>query len=325
MGAGVLTSDLLPARAATPRKTLGLALRARIELAPPDVMAQITDELSAAGLRNGRIATVPAAYHTLGGGAPVLPINNHPATLHGDVDGDGKAEWVVGCYYHPERVIPDKPGAPDPVGDRMREVAEDDRARIVVFKQDAVGKWKLSWKSPGLGFRFGAPEYNLREVQQNLDRMESLLPPLALVDVDRDGVQEIAYTCWSRSDAVGAMPGVYRWEKAVRPQPTEALGRWMSVAPQADRFSLQDVDQDRVLEVVAGSRYVGYGTGDNDVPRVWKWTGRQFQEASGRYPLFYSQLADRYREHMKSLDASGGDWKRNLWERAYQKARSLAG
>jgi phytoene dehydrogenase-like protein len=99
----------------------------------------------------------------------------------------------------------------------------------------------------------------------------------------------------------------------------------VAVAPQADRFSMRDLDGDRRLEVVTGSPYVGFGTGDDDVPRVWRWNGRQYQEASSEFPAFYRQLAARYAAYIRRMEVQREEFRRSAWQRALQKATSLAG
>lgn len=257
--------------------------------------------------RNGwedvQIATVTPGYTLVNG----VVNRQEPqfATFFGDVDGDRRPEWVVGCYFN----APPNPGRPVPPG------GSDDRARIVVFKKNAKGEWQ-TWRSAGLGNEFAEPRFNREEVENGLDRVENLLLPLSLVDVDRDGQLEIAYHCLSRS-GLGDLPGVLRYENT----------RWVSIAPQADRFSLQDLDRDGKLEAVTGSRRIGSGSGDDDVPRVWRWDSqrRQFREASRDFPQFYSDLANRYQLFIQRKEAKGEEIDRSVWERAIQKANSMAG
>jgi hypothetical protein len=236
----------------------------------------------------------------------VIPWDGRRATLQGDLDGDGRPEWVVACYLP----VPSDTGT----GAAARMVP-DARARIVVFREDPDGHWRLDWASSGLGYEFRAPEYNLREVEADLDSFEHLRPPLALVDADGDGRLDIFYHSWSRSEEVGALPGIFR----------RVESRWLNVAPQSDRFSLVDLDLDGRMEVITGSPGIGHGNGDDDVPRVWRWTGSTYQEASREFPFFYRELARRYASYLARTRASAGPNGNGPWRRAYQKALSLSG
>ncbi len=259
-------------------------------------MLQFYAEMERNQIRRHVIPSVDTAYFSIDG--RTRPGHGRIATLYGDVDGDGQGEWVVGCYQ--------LAAAKGHTG--------DDRAHVVVFKRETSGRWRFSWRSPGLGFSFHAPDYNLREVDDAIDSAEHLLPSLALVDIDGDRRLEIAYTCWSQSESLGALPGILRWDG----------GKWSSIAPRGDRFSLRDLDGDGKLETLTGSRFVGDGTGDNDVPRVWRWDGRQYIEASAQFKKFYADLAQRYRDYINRMRSMDVDWKKNVWERAYQKAVTLA-
>lgn len=279
-------------------------------------LIQFHNELQRQGWQGAAVAVVPVDYVESAGS--VRPAGSQFATLYGDVTGDGQPDWVVGYTFPSEAAA-----APEPGGTmfgimgrgRFDVPARDDRARIVVFVRDGAGRWRFSWRSPGLGYEFCEPKYNLREVELGLERLEHVRLPLALADIEGDGRLEIVYQAWSESPAVGALPGVYRFDGT----------RWTSVAPQADRFSLQDVDGDGKLEVVTGSRYIGYGTGDDDVPRVWRWNGRQYEEASSYFPLFYAELVVRYRRYVQSMEQRGEPFDRAAWQRAIQKATSLSG
>jgi hypothetical protein len=267
----------------------------------PEVMAMIYSKLrEQPGLDDAQIATVPVKYVQEGG--TVVPVGAQFATFFGDVDGDGRGDWVVGFYVSVKDPSPSRP------------FNLDDRARIAVFRQAREGGWTV-WCSPGLGWEFAPPDYNVEEVLNGLDDLRNLMLPLSLVDVDNDGRREIAYHCRSQSAALGGLPGVYRLDGA----------RWVSIAPQADRFSLQDVDGDHKLEVVTGSRRIGQGAGDDDVPRVWRWRDRQYREASSEFPRFYSDLAVRYHDYMKRKEQAGETFDRAVWERAIQKATLLSG
>jgi len=242
-------------------------------------------------------ATVPVRYGWAGG--RIVVTRRHFAILSGDVDADaqGSPELVVGCYF---------PSTPSEGG------TQDDRARIVVFKR--VGRiWVKEWTSPGLGYEFDRPRYNIEEVEQGLESLASLAPPVQLVKILGDRQYSIAYFAWSKSAQVGGLPGIYRYSG----------GRWHNVAPQADRFSIRDLDGDGEIQVVAGTRYVGFGSGDDDVPRVYRWDGRRFEEASSRFPRFYRDLAEAYRHHVRELEERHQLFARDVWERAIRKADSF--
>lgn len=286
-------------------------------LATPVEMNQFHNELQRQGWVGAFVATVPTRYAIRDG--EVMPIEPRFATFLGDVDGDRQPERVVGCYFPPASTATEgettaiAPGAA-PGGPAARG-PQDDRARLVVFKRDAEGQWRFAWRSPGLGYSFHPPEYNLREVREGLDELGNLRLPIALIDVDGDGRREIAYYCVSQSPHLRALPGVYHYDGT----------RWLSVAPQADRFALRDLNRDGTMEVIAGTRYVGYGAGDDDVPRIWRWSGSRYQEASREFPSFYSELAARYQAYVKRMRGSGDEFNRAAWERAIQKAASMAG
>jgi hypothetical protein len=279
--------------------------RAHLKQATAEELTQFHNELERAGWQSPGLAPIPSAYHRSASG--VHPVRVQFATLQGDLDGDGQPEWVVGYHFPPQQ----RSGAAASAG----SARADDRARIAVFRKETSGDWRLTWVSPGLGYEFGAPRFNVREVELDLDHITNLRPPLALVDIDRDGKLEIAYYCWSELETLGGLPGVYRFDGA----------RWVSVAPQADRFSLRDLNRDGALEVITGSRFVGHGMGDDDVPRVWRWNGRQYQEASSEFPAFYADLRTRYDAHVRRMERAGEKFERAVWERAIRKAASLAG
>ena len=287
----------------------------RLKLPSRDEMRQFYAELKREGWESAQIAAIPTGYTKTDIG--LRTTGTHFATLYGDLDGDQRPEWVVGCYL-PSRSGSDAdpqsamPGMMPVVGAPGR--TRDDRARVAVFKRNSEG-WRLNWLSPGLGYEFHAPDYNLQEVNAGLEQIETLSLPLALVDVDHDGRPEIAYQCWSEAPTIGALPGIYRYDGT----------RWVGIAPQADRFSVQDVDRDGKMEVVTGSRYVGYGTGDDDVPHVWRWNGRRYQEASADFPTFFSALATRYRKLVSRKEQKGEAFDKAAWDRAIRKAVSLSG
>jgi len=290
----------LPRAPSPPPRTLTPLEQAHFRRPSPGEMAQFYGDLrKQPGWQDVQIATVPTGY--LLTGQTIIELGTQFATFFGDVDGDRKAEWVVGCYVAIE--------------DTSNLMALDGRARVAVFKQDPAGVWRAVWRSPGVGFEFAAPVYNAEEVATGLDDLSNLLLPLSLTDIDADGRLDIALHCRSALESVGGLPGVYRHDN----------GRWVSVAPQADRFSLRDVDGDKKLEVVTGSRRIGHGSGDDDVPRVWRWKDRQFREASSEFPRFYAELSTRYSEFLKAKLARGEAVNRTAWERAIQKAASLAG
>jgi len=274
-------------------------------------MRQFYAELQRAGWEGAQVAAIYTGYVRTG--AAVKPTGTHFATLHADVDADGRPEWVVGCYF-PTRAATSSVSSAAAGGNGTVTV-RDDRARVVIFKKGVAGSLRIDWISPGLGYEFHAPEYNLREVSDGLGQMEHLRLPLSLTDIDGDRKFDIAYQCWSESPMVGALPGIYRFDGS----------RWVGVGPQADRFSLQDVDADGTLEVVTGSRYVGYGSGDDDVPRIWRWTGRQYHEASAEFPRFYTDLTAKYRSYVSRKEQKGEALDRPAWDRAIRKATSLAG
>jgi hypothetical protein len=295
------------ARAAAPAPPVSSPPASFLKEAAPAELTQFYNEFNRHGWQGAVIASLPREYVMRDG--VVYDVGGQFATLYGDVDGDRKPEWVVGCYL-PIR-------AEDPPGSMSALAVNDGRARLAVFKRDASGRWRLHWRSPGLGYEFSRPEFNIREVESGLDSLENIRLPIALVNVNGDQSLEIAYYCRSSARMIGALPGVYRHN----------AGRWVSVAPQADRFSLQNVDGKGQLELVTGSQFIGYGNGDDDVPRVWRWNGQreQFQEASAEFPEFYARLAARYEAYVRRLEAAGRDYDRAAWARAIQKATSLAG
>jgi hypothetical protein len=265
---------------------------------------------------HAQLSEMPSAFVQRPDGH-VDAVRVRPAAAAGDVDGDGRVEWVVAYYFQSDdptgiRALDDVERRKEPPAP---EVRTDDRARIVIFKRDGGGRWRFHWRSPGLGHAFRTSEYNVQEVQDGLDTVGNLRPALALVDVDGDQTLEIAYQCASATGEGGNLPGVYR----------HTGGRWVSVAPQADRFTLLDLDHDGRLEVVTGSRFVGAGGGDDDVPRAWRWNGRQYQEASSSFPAFYAGLVARYQQYVKRHEKDGPSFNREMWDRAILKAGSLAG
>lgn len=292
------------------------AQKARFRAPSAEEARQFYAALAEKGWAGATLARVPANYTQTRDSVRVSDFQE--AALYGNVDDDESPEWVLGLYFPPRT-----PGSPDPedamsmLMGRMEAMTgvQDSRARIVVLKQDTGGQWKVSWRSPGLGYEFGAPRFNMREVDQGLDGFKNLRPALSLVDVDGDHRFEIAYHCVSQSASVGLLPGIYRWDRS----------RWLSVAPQSDRFSLQDVNRDGKLELLTGSRYIGYGMGDDDVPRVWRWKDGQYQEASAEFPRFYGDLARRYAEYLRRMGERGEKVDSAAWERAIQKATSLSG
>jgi hypothetical protein len=278
-------------------------------------MRQFYAELKREGWDGAQIAAIYTGYARTDTG--IKTTGSQFATFYGDLDGDRRPEWVVGCYF-PSRSTP----TPDPqsmmggMGGRAGMVTlRDDRSRIVIFKHATNEPWRIDWISPGLGYEFHAPDYNLQEVVEGLDQQDNLRLPLSLLDVDGDGRPELVYQSWSESAVVGAMPGVFRFDGS----------RWVSIAPQADRFSLQDLNRDGKLEIITGSRFVGYGSGDDDVPRVWRWSGRQYQEASTEFTAFYGELTLKYKKVMARKEQKGEVFDRAAWERAIRKAASLAG
>jgi hypothetical protein len=299
---------LFPAPSPRASELPTFASAARLKEATGEELVQFHNELERAGWRPSNPVRLPSTYRQRNG--VVQEADYQFATFYGDVDGDRRPEWVV-AYHFPVR-------GPSPIPNRtpndQSATPRDERARLAVFKHDN-GRWRVDWVSPGLGFEFRSSLYNLQEVGQGLEAVETLRLPVSLVDIDGDGKLEIAYHCWSEFSSVGALPGILRLTGR----------RWVNVAPQAERFSVQDVDGDGKLEVVTGSQRIGYGMGDDDVPRVWRWDGRQYQEASSDYPRFYAGLARRYAECVKRMEASGEKFDRAVWDRAIQKAQSLAG
>jgi hypothetical protein len=287
-----------PSRPSYRNAPISLAERARLKQASPEELVQFHNEMKRNGWASFQIAVIPIGYERDNG--MIHEGAGQFATLHGDVDGDGRPEWVVGC---------------DHVSASGSTSSQDDQARIVIFKKDGAGRWRLLWRSPGLGEKFGVPRFNIEEVEKDLDQVENLCLPLALLNVNGDDRLEILYYCWSESEAVGALPGIYRYEG----------NRWVNVAPQSDRFSVLDLDGDGKLEVVTGSRRIGYGMGDDDVPRVWRWNGRQYEEASREFPQFYATLAARYSQYVRRMQVNGEPFQRAIWDRAIQKANSLKG
>jgi hypothetical protein len=306
------TAGSARARVTTP----SLKPASRLRLPSREEMRQFYAELKREGWEGAQVAAIHTGYAKTEAGLKTT--GTHFATLYGDLDGDQRPEWVVGCY------VPSRPGSASepqtgmsgmmPVRGAGSGSIRDDRARVAIFKR-SNDAWRLNWISPGLGYEFHAPDYNVQEVNAGLEQIETLGLPLALLDVDRDGRPEITYQCWSESPVIGALPGIYRYDGT----------RWIGIAPQADRFSVQDVDRDGKMEVITGSRYVGYGTGDDDVPHVWRWNGRRYQEASSDFPTFFSALAVRYRKTLSRKEQKGEAFDRAAWERAIRKAASLAG
>lgn len=293
-----------------------LPQRSRLKTPSRDEMRQFYAELKQEGWDGAQIAAIYTGFTRTETG--IKTSGSHFATFYGDLDGDHRPEWVVGCYF-PSRSTP----TPDPqsmmggmMGGRTSMVTlRDDRARIVIFKRTNNEPWRINWISPGLGYEFHAPDYNVMEVAEGLEQQDNLRLPLSLLDVDADGRPELVYQSWSESPVVGAMPGVFRFDGT----------RWVSIAPQADRFSLQDLNHDGKMEIITGSRFVGYGSGDDDVPRVWRWSGRQYQEASTEFTTFYGELALKYKKAMARKEQKGEAFDRAAWERALRKAASLAG
>lgn len=308
----------LPEAAAAPSRGAAtrLAQKSRFRRPSPDEIRQIYSALAEKGWSSAILARIPTSYSTAEGAVQVGDYQE--AVLYGNVDEDDQPEWVLGLYF-PLRMpgMPDAEETPFSMMGRMEpgRPVHDDRACIVVLEKDTSGQLKVSWRSPGLGFEFGAPRFNMREVDLGIEPVANLRPALSLVDVDGDRRLEIHYSCWSQSDSVGLLPGVYRWDRS----------RWVSVAPQADRFSLQDLNRDGKLELITGSRYIGYGMGDDDVPRVWRWKDGQYQEASAEFPRFYGALARRYDDCVRRMTARGEKVDMAVWERAIQKATSLSG
>jgi len=264
------------------------------------------------------VPRMPLAYRWKANGevAPD-PRRSGDAVLFGDVDGDGRPEYVLGCLFRTEKLaVPPPAPYPDGRGAMMKNhLPRDDRAHLVVFKRGPNGHWMRSWTSPGLGFRFGVPEDNLREVQQGIESLDELRAPISLADIDGDGVLEIVYYAWSEdTEHLGALPGIYRWDGA----------RWGNIAPQGDRFSVLDLDHDGRLEVIIGSRYIGYSTGNDDVPRVYRWDGRRYVEASADFPSYFAELARRYRGAVRSFESHGQKYEKDLWDRAIQQAEKRA-
>ena len=288
-------------RTVEPRQMVNPLEKARFRRPDGDLMAVLYSVLrKQPGLEEMQIATVPTSYVHSGG--TIFSVGAQFATFYGDVNGDKQGEWVVGCYVPVRRPTTANP------------LTQDERARIAVLDKDTAGNWK-AWVSPGLGYEFAEPACNVEEVNNGLDDLRNLLLPLSLVDVDGDGRMEIAYHCRSQSEAVGGLPGVYRWDTR----------RWVSIAPQADRFSLQDLDGDKKLELVTGSRRIGHGSGDDDVPRVWRWRSTQFRESSSDFPRFYAELTLRYTEFVKRKERSGEEFDRAAWQKAIQKTTVLSG
>jgi hypothetical protein len=58
---------------------------------------------------------------------------------------------------------------------------------------------------------------------------------------------------------------------------------------------------------------------------VWRWTGSQFQESSRAYPRFYAALTMNYRAFVLRMRAGGEQFNHAAWQRAIEKASSLAG
>ena len=263
------------------------------------------------------IARMPLSY-VRKGDRIYADINNiAAASLFGDVDGDGKNEFVVGCLFKsqepPSGLAPGTPVAP---GAMMKsDLPRDDRARLVVFKRGSTGHWTRFWTSPGLGYKFDIPKHNIDEIGQGIETLADLRTPISLADVDGDGALEIVYYAWSEDEErLGALPGIYRWDGS----------RWGNIAPQGDRFSVRDLDQDGKLEVLIGSRYVGYSTGNDDVPRVYRWNGRRYNEASAEFPGYFADLARRYKRAIEQFEAHGEDYEKTLWDRAIQQAENRA-
>ncbi len=318
LGLATLTLPVPEARAAAPaRETVTrLAQKSRFRRPSPDEFRQIYAALAEKGWSSAILARVPTSYTA--GESGVQVGDYQEAVLQGNVDEDDQPEWVLGLYF-PLRMpgMPEAEETPFSMMARMdpARAAHDDRASIVVLKKDTSGQLKVSWRSPGLGFEFGAPRFNMREVDLGIEPLRNLRTALALVDVDGDRRLEIQYSCWSQTSSVGLLPGVYRWDRS----------RWVSVAPQADRFCLLDLNRDGKLELVTGSRHIGYGMGDDDVPRVWRWKDGQYQEASTEFPRYYGALARRYQDYVRRSTERGEKVDTAVWERAIQKATSLSG
>lgn len=279
-------------------------------LPSPDEWATFHELMRRDGWDGVQIARLPVRYEIEAGG--VRPVGDRPAALRADLTGDGEAEWVVGAYL-PTR--PSEAPRQGPFAARDRALsAPSERARLAVF-QSVQGHWKLVWRSAGLGYKFSPNAYVLKEVEQKVERIEGLLPPFGVADIDGDGAKEIVYQTWGRSSTEGGLPGIFRWDSA----------RWVEVAPPGDRFSLRDLDGDHRLEVITASQFVGQNSGEDDVPRVWRWNAGRYQDASSMFPEYYRDLLERYRSHVTELRRIGAPVDEEAWKRALTKAGSLAG
>lgn len=297
-------------------------MAAETDLPEPALWRELLEQVREQGWEGAQPARLPVKYEQRGG--RLTAVGDRLAALRGDLTGDGEDEWVFGLYL---------PARRDQVARAQADQAlpaPSERTRLVVFQR--VGdSWRLVWKSAGLGYRFSPNPFVRHEVENELGEFDMLLPPLGLGDVDRDGALEIIYQTGDRDEpetvttpdgrprkrdsAAGGMAGIFRYDQ----------GRWVEIAPPADRFSLLDLDGDRKLEVIAGTQFVGQGRGDDDVPRVWRWHSGRYQDASPMYSDFYRRLAMRYSSLVDRMKQAGQLFDAEVWNRAIQKARSLAG
>ncbi|MGV3722894.1 MAG: hypothetical protein ACO1SX_18500, partial [Actinomycetota bacterium] len=179
--------------------------RSQLRTPSRDVMLQFHAEFLRAGWEGAQLAAICTGFARAG--ATVKPTGTQFATLYADLDGDRRPEWVVGAYF-PLRAATAPPTSSS-MSTRGMVTTRDDRARVVIFRKPFAGPWRIDWISPGLGYEFRAPEYNLREVAEGLGQMEHLRPPLSITDIDGDRRPDIIYQCWSESPVVGALPGIY--------------------------------------------------------------------------------------------------------------------
>src|SRR5438128_949431 len=94
--------------ASPPLLVSSLSEKAHFRRPEKEDMRQFYGEFARKGWRNAVIPTISTEY-TLEGSS-LDGAGSRLATLWGDVDGDGQAEWIVGCYFSNEPPVLVTPG-----------------------------------------------------------------------------------------------------------------------------------------------------------------------------------------------------------------------